>query len=330
MPDTPKYLLECLDLVTKPKVSAAMVGAAGSAEALHVNRVRSVFQDPNIVGVGIAEKTTARGRTGELSLCFYVEKKVPKSKMKAGKFVPPVMSSPDGTAVFTDVKAIGRLRPEVNKKTSPIQSGFSVGHVAISAGTVGAIVKKGTKLFILSNSHVLADSGLGKAKDKVLYPGPADGGKVAKHLAGALSKFVKFKVGGQFVNDVDCAIAEIDAARLDDINFSILGLKGAPKTIKAERGMVVRKRGRTTGDTQGTVEDVNFRVVIPYPGVGDVGFRDQVLCTRYTKPGDSGSIVVDKESGAIVGLHFAGANGGSVFNPIDQVTKALAIKFVRP
>jgi len=78
------------------------------------------------------------------------------------------------------------------------------------------------------------------------------------------------------------------------------------------------------------VEDVNFRVVIDYPDVGEVGFLEQVLCSRYTKPGDSGSIVVDKKSKAIVGLHFAGADGKSIFNPIADVIAALGFKFVRP
>jgi hypothetical protein len=331
MPETPKHLLDCLNLVTAPKVSPAAVGGTASAEALHVRRIRSVFEDRNIIAVGISEKTTGRGvKTGELSVCFYVEKKIPKAKMRAGKFVPPVMAAPDGSAAFTDVKAIGRIKPEENKKVSPVQSGFSVGHVDISAGTVGALVKKGKKLFILSNSHVLADSGLGKIKDKVLYPGPHDGGKLPKHLVGALAKFVKFKVGGSFVNHVDCAICEIDTTRLGDLDLSIFGIKGLPKTIKAKRDMVVMKRGRTTGETEGVVEDVNFRVVINYPGVGDVGFLEQVLCSRYTKPGDSGSIVVDKASRSIVGLHFAGANGGSVFNPIADVVKALNFSFVKP
>jgi hypothetical protein len=328
---TPKYLVDCLDLVTTPKVSANVVGAAESAEARHVKRVRSVFEDPNIVGVGISEKTTGRGvKTGELSVCFYVAKKISRSKMRAGKLVPPVMSAPNGTAVFTDVKAIGRVRPEAHKKVSPIQSGFSVGHVDVTAGTVGAIVKKGKKLYILSNSHVLADAGLGKLEDEVLYPGPGDGGKLSKHLAGTLAKFVTFKVGGRFLNHVDCALCEIDAARLDDLDLSIFGIKGLPKTSKATRDMVVIKRGRTTGETEGVVVDVNFRVVIDYPGVGEVGFLEQVLCSRYSKPGDSGSIVVDKKAKSIVGLHFAGANGGSVFNPIADVINALGFTFVRP
>jgi hypothetical protein len=117
-----------------------------------------------------------------------------KGRLRAGKLIPPVIASSDGTAVFTDVKPLGRVRPEVQKKVTPIQSGFSVAHKDVTAGTVGAVVKKLDKLFILSNSHVLADSGLAKLKDEILYPGPADGGTLPKHLVGTLARFVKFKV----------------------------------------------------------------------------------------------------------------------------------------
>jgi hypothetical protein len=333
MPDTPKPLLDCLNLVTASRVSRAALGsgAVGRARALHVNRVRDIFEDRNIVAVGISEKVTDKGLTGVLSLCFYVEKKVSKRLIRAGNLVPAVMASSDGTAVFTDVKPIGRVRPDfpVKRKASPVQSGFSVGHVDATAGTIGAIVRKGKKFFVLSNSHVLAGAGLARLNDSILYPGPRDGGKLAKNIVGTLARFARFKVGGQFVNHVDAALCAIDAERLDDLDLSIHGLTGLPTTIKAKRGMVVMKRGRTTGETEGVVEDVNFRVVIDYPGVGPVGFHDQVLCSRYSKPGDSGSIVVDKASRRVVGLHFAGASGGSVFNPIVQVTKALGFTFVR-
>ena len=317
-------------MITAPGIGST-VSAAGMAEVLHARRVRSVFEDPNIVGVGISEKMTGKNvRTGELSVCFYVEKKIGKGRLREGKLVPPVMSAPNGVAVFTDVKPIGRVRPEVNKRVSPIQSGFSVGHFNVTAGTVGAIVKKGKKFYILSNSHVLADEGLAKVKDDVLYPGERDGGRIPKHVIGRLAKFIKFKTGGRFLNRVDCALCEINAAHLANVDDTIFGItgKGAPKTVAPKRGMKVIKRGRTTGDTEGVIQDVNFRVVIDYPQVGEVGFLEQVLCSRYSKPGDSGSIVVDKASKAIVGLHFAGANGGSVFNPIGAVVKALGFKFV--
>jgi hypothetical protein len=323
--DTPKNLLRALDLITRP--AAPKAETLGVASATHYERTRRIFEDRNIIGVGISEKITEKKPVGELGLTFYVEKKLSKRKLGPQKLVPPVMALPDGSAAFTDVKQIGRIVPQVNKRASPIQSGFSVGHVDITAGTVGAIVKKGNKLFLLSNSHVLANSGLGKKGDKVLFPGDADGGKLAKNLVGKLSEFRRFIVGGELVNEIDAAIAEIDANRLGELDFRIFGTKGALGIIDPVRGMKVVKRGRTTGDTESTVRDINFRFVLEYDGVGEVGFLDQVLCDRYTQGGDSGSAVVDKKSGKIVGLHFAGASGGSVFNPMRAVVKALKFKF---
>src|SRR5260221_567794 len=98
-------------------------------------------------------------------------------------------------------------------------------------------------------------------------------------------------------------------------------------TIVPERDMVVTKRGRTTGVTQGKIIDTDFRFALKYDGVGEIGFTRQVLCERYTDAGDSGSLVIDTATGKIVGLHFAGANGGSVFNPIQSVIKALGFIF---
>jgi hypothetical protein len=278
--------------------------------------------------VGISEKQTAGKDTGSLSLCFYVERKKPLSKLQRSQVLPPVMAAPNGEAVFTDVQVIGTLAPEVNAKRTPLQSGFSIGHVKVTAGTLGAIVKRGSKYFVLSNAHVLAQSGLASPGDAIIYPGKADHGRTAD-LVGLLTEFVPFTKGGDFVNRVDAAIAEIDPSRLEELNFAIYGSKLPLTTVKPVRGMTVMKRGRTTGDTQAKIRDVNFRFVLNYKGkVGNIGFLDQVLCERYTDGGDSGSIVVDKKSGAIVGLHFAGADGGSVFNPIDAVIKALKVRFV--
>jgi len=234
---------------------------------------------------------------------------------------------------------IGRPQLEVKDlasplaKRTPIQPGFSIGHVKVTAGTLGAIVKKGNQLMLLSNCHVLANSGKGKKGDKILYPGDADGGSLPDDLVGELADFVKFKTGGDFVNLVDCAVAIPLPARLAEVIADIKGL-GIPKGVsKPERGMTVTKVGRTTGKSTSTIKDVNFRMTLNYPGVGDVGLLDQVFCSRYTNGGDSGSLVIEKASGKAVGLHFAGypdKNGvkGSVFNPIKAVLGALKVKLV--
>src|SRR5215510_7108342 len=166
--DTPKELLEALDLIRGtrgPKPESLDV-----LEAKHVDRVRTILEDPNIVAIGIAEKRTENKKTGELGLCFYVEKKIAKARVKSNRIIPPVLGVADRRAVFTDVQEIGKVRPQVNKRKSPLLSGFSVGNDT-DTGTLGAIVKKGKKLFLLSNSHVLARSGKGKAGDEIIYPG---------------------------------------------------------------------------------------------------------------------------------------------------------------
>jgi hypothetical protein len=321
--DTPKELIEALDLVSARQFRPESLSLV---ESTQVGRVRSVFDDPNIVGIGITEKLSEKKKTGELSLCFYVEKKIAKSRMKFGRMVPPVLSVAGRKAVFTDVQQIGKIRPQINKQKSPLASGFSVGNL-VDTGTLGAIVKKGKRLFVLSNSHVLAKSGNGKVGDHIIFPGEADNGGNNQQI-GKLSKILKFKPGEDFLNEVDAALAEIDENFLAGIDFSIRGAATPLKTIDPVRGMKIVTRGRTSGDAEGEIDDVHFRFITAYPGVGKVGFLEQVKCTRYSKPGDSGAIIVDKESRKIVGLHFAGSNQGSIFNPIANVMKAFKFEFV--
>jgi hypothetical protein len=208
-----------------------------------------------------------------------------------------------------------------------IQPGFSIGHEKAWAGTLGAIVTSRTgRPQVLSNSHVLARSGRAKIGDKVLYPGEFDGGKTPQDVVGRLAKFRKFRTGGQFINDVDCAVATIDPRRQSQVTPVIKGL-GAPKGItKPRRGMHVVKVGRATGQTTGIIRDVHLCFWMHYEGIGEVGFRNQVLCTRYAASGDSGALVLEKGTMKAVGLHFAGAERGSVFNPIDKVLDALQVE----
>ena len=321
---TPKELLQALDFIRGD--SGPKPESLGALESTHIKRVRRVFEDPNIVAIGIAEKETEAKPIGELCLCFYVEKKHSKAKVKAGRMVPPVMSVADRTAVFTDVKEVGKLRPQINRRATPLQSGFSVGRSG-DTGTLGAIVQKAKKFFILSNSHVLADCGRAKVGEKIIYPGDVDRDGAKAQPVAVLSDFIAFERTVDFVNHVDAALAEIDKEFLAKLNFSIFRAKTPFATIEPVRGMKIVKRGRTSGDTEGTVRDIHFSALIPYPGLRKIGFMDQVFCTTYSKPGDSGSIVVDKATGKIVGLHFAGSPSGSIFNPIGEVTKALKFRF---
>jgi hypothetical protein len=309
----------------------AKAGMKARARAHHTLAMRRIVRTKNIVAVGISEKISGGKPAGELALTFYVERKVPLKDLRAEMAIPGSVPDPlSGTeAIPTDVKVIGRMRPEVNATRKHFQPGNSIGHVEATAGTLGAVVKKGDAFHILSNSHVLALGGLARKGDSIVYPGIADGGAMSADLVAKLAGFKKFAMGAGYLNRVDCAIAKPTAERLGDLMTEIKGLGLPSGTIKPVRGMKVTKVGRTTGKTTGVIQDVHFRFTLDYEGdIGEVGFLDQVLCTRYTDDGDSGSLVLDKATGRAVGLHFAGANGGSVFNPIDEVLKALGVKLV--
>jgi hypothetical protein len=334
-----KSLVAALDLLTvapQAELESLGVGARKRARA-----IRRVVDTKNVVAVGISEKVTEGKPTGTLALTFYVDRKLPLGKLKANAAVPPalpeVISGP--SVIPTDVVPIGQPRLEVKDlkhplaTRKPIQPGFSIGHVGGDTGTLGAIVSKDGKLFLLSNSHVLAKSGKAKKGDAILFPGDADGGEGPADITAKLFDFVKLQPGDDFVNHVDCALALPLADRTGDLDAEIRGLFIPRGTAKAVRGMKVTKVGRTTGKTTGVIKDVHFRFILEYPVLGNVGYLDQVFCSRYTNNGDSGSLVLDAASKKAVGLHFAGfpdKHGvkGSVFNPIGDVLDALGVKLV--
>jgi len=329
MADTPNYYIQVLDLITAPKEPSAR--EVGALEARHLRALREIFADKNMVGIGVSEKVTERRNTGRLCVTFYVQKKIPASRLGIRKSLPQVIAAPGGQAVFTDIKVIGKIVPEINRQPTPVQSGFSVGHKSITFGTLGAIVRKGNDFFILSNSHVLAKSGTARIGDTILYPAKGDNGVLGTHDVATLSEFKKFTLGGDFVNRCDAAIAKILPGRIGELIPSIPGIAGAPGIMAPTIGMKVVLKGRSGVGREGLVQDVNFRTTVPYDEfANEVGFLDQVLCTRYTRDGDSGAIVVAKDFGKIVGLHFAGSATESVFSPIQPVIDALGFQFINP
>ncbi|QPC91714.1 hypothetical protein [Mesorhizobium sp. INR15] len=314
-----------MDRVTEPDIAEPETLSLNTRR--HYDRVRTIFEDENIIGAGIARKVAGEERTKDLSIVFYVRRKIPPAELLPDHVLPPVMAASNGRAVYTDVVEIGDIVPQANVMKSPLKSGFSVGHKDVTAGTLGAVVRKDGKRFLLSNSHVLANSGLGAVGDALLYPGPQDDGRQPADVVAKLSAFSPFAIGPSFTNTVDAALGEVDEDRLGDIDEEIWSATTPLKVATPQRDMVVKKRGRTSGDTQSVVRDVDFRVLVRYQGVGVVGFTGQVLCDTYTEGGDSGALIVAQESGAIVGLHFAGSPQGSVFTPIRAVMETLKFSF---
>jgi hypothetical protein len=326
-------LLLALEMITEG--TDAQVPESFRAEAANVRAAATPWTSVSgVQGFGIAEKITDGEQLEEVVLKVYVDKKKPKSKLSDP--VPKTVRVPGWEApVATDVEEIGVLSTQPNTtRLRPAAPGFGVGHLQITVGTLGCLVqKKGNKktLYILSNSHVLANEGLAAAGDPIVQPGRDDGGASPEDVIAELTEWAPFQFTATgFPNLVDAAIAKVKSAESITSAIRLIGVpKGISSTVR--RGMRVQKTGRTTDYTQGIIKDINFRPQIRYKkpggGKGRVGFRDQVLCTRYTDGGDSGSAVLNMQ-GKIVGLHFAGSSSSSVFNRITNVLTALDIQVV--
>jgi hypothetical protein len=85
----------------------------------------------------------------------------------------------------------------------------------------------------------------------------------------------------------------------------------------------IRKSGRTTQLTTGSILSDNATIRVRYgPGLQAV-FINQLQYTRMTQPGDSGSLIWDQKSHTVVGLHFAGSSSTSYGNKIKRVLALL-------
>jgi hypothetical protein len=328
MTTTPNNLEFVLESVTAGTTAASKQMALLEAEH------RSWVCGEGVQALGIGPKIKDGADTGELALRVYVE-----AKMADRKIDHPVPKRVDANAagpITTDVIEIGRLETELFTGTSdPMAPGVGVGNpLDDNVGTLGAIVRRRSDdaLALLSNAHVIARDGLATIGEEVVQPSTLDGGQRGTDRVARLARFQPFEFTQTgFPNLVDAAIAELEGGRVSTDLIRILGHapKGITKNVR--RGMHVHKIGRTSDLTTAIIQDVHFRLQFRLRQTATrrarVGFRHQVMCTRFTAPGDSGSLVLSS-SGRAVGLHFAGSLTASIFNRIDHVLNALDVDLV--
>ncbi len=294
--------------------------------------------------VGVGRKLGEGGVVGPMCVRFYVVQKLPASWLGKKDLLPPTLDGIDtdvieaGRAYFSATAPCSTSR---RQRLRPLPGGVSVAHRDVTAGTSAGLVKsrrasEAGLRFILSNNHVLANINAGVAGDAILQPGPLDGGVAADAVA-TLRRFVKLKFGPEGRNRVDAAIARVDAKieALERI-CSIGRVKG---TAAASEGLLVRKHGRTTGYTEGVIDDLAMDVVVGMDHQDPskvAGFVDQLRITvapgfqSFAEGGDSGSLVLRKGKLEAVALYFAGPPAGDygIASPIDEVLEALDIDFV--
>jgi len=318
-----------------------------------------LLERPNVVGVAVGKKVTDGETTDDLSVVVLVEKKLTPNALTELDLVPQSV-----LGVPTDVVEVGKLEALVDRKARhrPAPGGVSIGHFAITAGTLGAVVLDAItgERVILSNNHVLANSNDAMIGDTIIQPGYYDGGRTSTDTIGYLLRFKEIDFGEE---PADCPIAEgsakvlnsvakfvgskhrlsaariqagavnyVDAALAQPINDGaisneILDIGVIDGTVSPYIGMFIRKSGRTTGYTHGSVLMLHGTVNVSYGGDRMARFEEQIIAGAMSAGGDSGSLGVAEEENKAFGLLYAGSSQATIFNPIDKVIEALTIKF---
>jgi hypothetical protein len=319
----------------------------------------------NVHAVGIGHKIVEGKVTDTLCVRIYVTQKLAPSLLGDSVLPPevegiptdiiesaPAFLLPDTAAAeeiavpgIEGVSIAAALPPcstARKRRQRPVRGGISTAHFTVTAGTLSCLCRSTRpgdnpeQVFVLSNNHVYADVNNANSGDPLLQPGPADGGTAADEIA-RLSRFVPIQLGGVIPNRVDCAIG----ALAQDINFdrAICSIGQLTGTAAAFEGMRVRKHGRTTGLTEGSVTDVAYDALVGMdhadPSIVAL-FNDQIRIERvaphavFGLGGDSGSLVVTSEGVNAVGLYFAGPESGlyGIANPIDAVLTDLEIELI--
>lgn len=318
--------------------------------------VRNELLDkPNVTATGIGYKVTDGKLTNELALICSVDTKKSKQSLTERELIPASIQN-----VPTDVYPTGAIYAFQNptERFRPAPGGVSIGHKNITAGTFGCLVKKSGKLYILSNNHVLANSNNADIGDAILQPGPYDGGQLSTDQIAKLSEFIRINFPGEddgpdcpfgkfaasllnwlasllgsktrlqstriqaAENLVDAAIAE--PLKVSEVKNEILKIGKIAGLDEATLGMAVKKMGRTTNFTTGSIIQIDVTTKVNYGTNKVATFVDQVMAGAMSQGGDSGSAIVNDEN-KLVGLLFAGSSSVTIINRIQNVFNALQI-----
>lgn len=326
-----------LQAVSCIALGTANVASVDSQKARHLKRFcerhREWWAHENVVGVCVARKER-NGRIGRTCVQVLVQKKMPRHKLDRRHRIPEALSCPAfGRELLTDVRAVGKAQLEaLISATRPARPGYDVGNELGGAGTLSCVVRDRTtrKRLGLSCAHVIAPAGaasVGATVGATVYCPSLNNAEDLDLLdeapIGKLCRVAPLGFGPDDApTNVDAAIFEPDDANLLEARIAQLGV--VPKGINARPtiGLRVHKVGAVSERTHGSVQALGVCAKIPYRSDESALFVNQIGITSFTRPGDSGSLVLD-DSGLVIGIHFASFDGMSLCTPIRRVLDAM-------
>lgn len=292
----------------------------------------------NIQGVGIGlGEPGGSGVPGEPTLAVFVAEKTSVEQVRSAVVESFGVQAAGDLPISVHESGVFDAQPH-RFYIRPAPGGVSVAHRRVTAGTIGCLslgrsAPRNSRLMILSNNHVLANSNNAVFGDCICQPGPADGGSCPNYQIAILERFTPIAFGGT-TNYVDCATGWCwpDRVRRELVYLSggtrqFFRIGSAP--VYPQLGWNVGKSGRTTQLTSGRIVSLNWSGWINY-GVGYAWFAGQFVVQghsgNFSAGGDSGSSVWTWDAARRpVGLLFAGGGGYTICNPMPWVVSALDI-----
>jgi hypothetical protein len=204
-----------------------------------------------------------------------------------------------------------------------------------SFGTLGCVVTRGARRFVLTCNHVLARQNQALLGEAIVQPARVDNrptcaDRVALDQVASLTDFEPLRFDGSD-NVMDAAIGELSVPATCATLPQYYGAPGGT-IVEATPGLAVQKVGRTTALTTGTVTAINASFDVTYAG-GTAHFVHVIVTSNgFGKPGDSGSLMVTNDGrNDPVGMVFGGDNRGSaIVIPIAPVLARFKVDICRP
>ena len=278
-----------------------------STMAVQDRHTLALLVRPGVIGTG-----TSIDAAGRPIIVVYTER----------ASVAGIPRSLDG--IPTRVHFAGKVIPYAKPGSGTLQMGTSTGNdLECAAGTLGCVVVKGGVQYFLSNNHVFARENDGSNGERIDAPGRYDGHPICAQTpqCANLSDFEPIRFGQN--NTIDAAIAQPIASRAYTCATSS-GYTPSSAVVSPSVGLAVKKTGRTSRLTTGTIQAINVTIQVQYSG-GVARFVNQIQTPgNFIRSGDSGSLMVTQSGNNPVGLCFAGGSGASFANPIGAVLQRFA------
>lgn len=265
--------------------------------------------------------------TGQKSIVFFVYKKLSKSELPFGEFIPKkiyghltdVVEEEDYAEPMSGISHRGRVRPIWGGISSKVEGG--------SACSLGIVCYKNGRRGAILNEHC-AHNRQDRTGKKIIQPSPSDRGTIQDAIGTIIYPPI---ITNKKVNKIDSIFipldveSELKVRRID--NYT-------KKWVDPQIGMKFFLPNRTTDFTEGVITHINVLAQVNFRGdLGIVKFYPCVFARQknfnIVSGGSSGSVAFDEHGNAIMQT-FAASSDLAIFIPFKSVVEELGIELEEP